>query len=111
MNQHILKPGERATFRTKENNEFKIEMLEDPSVEKAWVDGLFSFDGASIAQLMKQIERWYNIEVIFQEETLPHVDLKGEITSDVSIEELIVALNKLGIPCHLRNRTLYINKN
>ncbi|WKK59250.1 FecR family protein [Sphingobacterium sp. BN32] len=111
MNQHILKPGERATFRTKENNEFKIEMLEDPSVEKAWVDGLFSFDGASIAQLMKQIERWYNIEVIFQEETLPHVDLKGEITSDVSIEELIVALNKLGIPCHLKNRTLYINKN
>lgn len=109
-NRYILKPGERATLRTAENQELKIEKLEDPNAEKAWVDGLLSFDDASLVQLMRQVERWYDIEVKFQKETLPTVDLKGEITNDVPIDELIIVFNKLGIPCHLKNRTLYIDK-
>ncbi len=29
----------------------------------SWKNGLFDFEGASLSEVMRQIERWYDIEV------------------------------------------------
>ena len=38
------------------------------NIEKviAWKNGLFNFDGASLYETMRQIERWYDIDVVYE---------------------------------------------
>jgi type II secretory pathway component GspD/PulD (secretin) len=33
----------------------------------AWKNGLFSFKGADIQSIMRQVSRWYDVKVIFKE--------------------------------------------
>jgi hypothetical protein len=32
----------------------------------AWKNGLFSFKAADIESIMRQVSRWYNVEVVFK---------------------------------------------
>jgi ferric-dicitrate binding protein FerR (iron transport regulator) len=57
----ILKPGEQATV------EQAIGIIKvDVHAATAWKDGYFLFNGADIQTVMRQIGRWYNVDVIFE---------------------------------------------
>jgi transmembrane sensor len=56
----ILKPGQ-LLFNYK--NDFKIELLTNPDDEIAWKLGYFAFDHKSIQEAMKEIARWYDVEI------------------------------------------------
>jgi ferric-dicitrate binding protein FerR (iron transport regulator) len=58
-----LKPGEQA--RLMENGEFKIESGVDVSETVAWKNGMFQFKDASIENVMRQVARWYDIEIVY----------------------------------------------
>lgn len=34
----------------------------------AWKNGLFMFDGEPLTQVMKQLSRWYNVEIVYQDD-------------------------------------------
>ncbi len=64
INQTLLKPGQ-AYINGK--------ILEtDLSKDLAWKNGLFSFENADIQSVMRQLARWYDVEVKF----------KGSISTD-----------------------------
>jgi ferric-dicitrate binding protein FerR (iron transport regulator) len=79
----------------------------DPEKVMAWKNGLFHFENATLAEIMRQLERWYDIEVVY-ESTVPDIALKGEITRDVPIGDLLTALKKLGVHYKLEGRRLLI---
>jgi ferric-dicitrate binding protein FerR (iron transport regulator) len=79
----------------------------DPERVMAWKNGLFHFENATLAEIMRQLERWYDIEVVY-ESTVPDIALKGEITRDVPIGDLLTALKKLGVHYKLEGRRLLI---
>jgi len=80
VNNHvksILKPGFAGNLR-KGNPDFQIEKA-DLEQTLAWKDGKFRFRNTSIQTIMRQIARWYNIEVMYEGD-LSDIRLTGIIS-------------------------------
>ncbi len=74
----------------------------------AWKNGLFNFEGASLVDVMKQIERWYDIEIVY-EKGIPDIRFWGKITRDVPLSGMLVALEKTKVRFRLEeNRRLVV---
>ncbi len=59
----IIKPGEQARF---ENASMGFKIVK-PNLEEvlAWREGKFLFEGAAITSIMRQISRWYDVDVVY----------------------------------------------
>lgn len=60
----ILEPGQQAALA---NNDFHIYTV-DVEAAIAWKNNKFTFDNESIEEVMRKIERWYNVSVTFEGE-------------------------------------------
>ena len=47
----------------------------------AWKNGLFQFDGADIKSIMRQIARWYDVEIEYAGK-IPKRRFEGKISRD-----------------------------
>jgi len=60
--QRILKPGEQAIAHANRINVVKADL--ESAV--AWKNGEFVFTGLSITEIMRQLSRWYNVEIEYR---------------------------------------------
>ncbi|HRP57972.1 FecR family protein [Agriterribacter sp.] len=84
----ILQPGQQAQHE--KNGQLKL--ISNPDMEEtfAWKDGLFRFNGAGIATIMKQAARWYGVEVVYKD----RIDetFVAEIPRHVNLSKLLELL-------------------
>jgi ferric-dicitrate binding protein FerR (iron transport regulator) len=59
----LLKPGEQA--RIVKNGMIQLSDKVNIQEVMAWKNGLFSYNSADIETIMRQISRWYNVDVVF----------------------------------------------
>ena len=62
----------------------------------AWKNGLFNFENASLEEVMRQLSRWYNIEVVY-ERSIPQMVFGGEMSRNVSLAGLLNGLERAGV--------------
>jgi transmembrane sensor len=60
-----LKPGEQAQFSLLRVDAFKVQKI-DVDAAIAWKNGRFIFQGNNIQSVMRQLARWYDIDVSYQ---------------------------------------------
>lgn len=84
-----LKPGQQAQQRS--NADLKI--INNANLESvmAWKNGLFNFQGKSLEEVMRQLERWYDLEVIY-EKGVPDIRFGGEMSRDMDLKGLLRSL-------------------
>ncbi|RXK81756.1 FecR family protein [Filimonas effusa] len=58
----LRKPGQQAATTEAGNTMKEV----DAQAVAAWKDGMFSFEKATIGDIMRQLSRWYNVEVIYE---------------------------------------------
>jgi ferric-dicitrate binding protein FerR (iron transport regulator) len=58
----ILKPGQQA--RLTENKWDVVDGI-DPEQVVAWKNGLFHFDNEALPGILKQLQRWYDFELVY----------------------------------------------
>lgn len=99
----IIKPGEQADVQQ------KISVIKGVPLEKvmAWKAGLFNFENVSLGEAMRQLERWYDIEVVY-EKGIPDIELDGEMSKDITLNGLMNVLKELGVRYKLEGRRLII---
>lgn len=102
-NNALLKPGEQAQVA----DSFSIMQHVDTDKIIAWKNGLFNFEGMRLREVMRQVERWYNIEVVY-ENNVPDIEFYGKLKRDLSLEELFIALKDLDIHFRIDGRKLTI---
>jgi ferric-dicitrate binding protein FerR (iron transport regulator) len=102
----VIKPGEQARVN---GHAQAISVVEGADLEKvlAWKNGMFNFNGTDLAEAMRQLERWYDIEVTYENET-PSLRLVGKMTRGVTLNGLMVVLEELGVRYRLEGRKLTI---
>lgn len=105
VNGVTIKPGELAAVREPGGRPQVMEA--DLSKAVAWKNGLFNFEGARLEEVMKQLERWYDIEVVYAE-AVPDITFGGEMTRNISLQGLLVALEASGVKYKLEGRKLII---
>lgn len=88
IGENVLKPGQQW-----QNGKI---MPADISKVMAWKNGLFNFENVSLQQAMRQLERWYDITVVY-EKGVPDKYFEGKMSRDVSLKGLLKVLETTGV--------------
>jgi len=89
---HLLKPGQEGRI-DRSSDAFKLlDVDADESI--AWKNGVFQFGGASIEAVMREIVRWYDVDVEYQGRTNEH--FRGTISRSANASEVFKMLELTG---------------
>ncbi|MEI3797493.1 MULTISPECIES: FecR family protein [unclassified Chitinophaga] len=99
--QQMLKPGQQARVAAKGQS---IQVLDhaDLSEVLAWKAGFFSFNDADLPTVMRQLSRWYNVEVTY-EGNIPQRVFTGEIGRNLTLSQVLKGLTKTRIKYRIEN--------
>ncbi len=86
----ILKPGQQARLISNQQP-----VISNPDLEEvmAWKNGLFSFNRADIKTVIRQLARWYDVEVVY-EGTVTKDLFGGDIQRNLSLSKVLDFLQK-----------------
>lgn len=87
-----LKPDETAWLR---NGKLEVEST-DNDLALSWLHGEFYFDGQTLGEIMSEIGRWYNLNVVFANDRHLHDQLHFSANHAASIHEIVRQLQLIG---------------
>jgi len=76
----------------------------------SWKDGFFYFGRASFAAVMRQLARWYDVDVVYEGKA-PEMEFGGKIDRSLPLNELLRFLDKNQIRFRLEGRKLIVLPN
>lgn len=101
----LLRPGQQAQF----NREDKIEVINDADIELAvaWKNGFFLLKNADIPSMMRQISRWYDVDIVY-EGKIPDRKFGCSISRNVNLSNILQALEASDVHCKIEGRKLIV---
>lgn len=99
-----LQPGQQASLQG-DNMTVKKDVDVDEIV--AWKNGYFHFNHASLPGVMRQISRWYDVEVIY-EANIPEREFGGKIERNSSLNDILKILELSNVHYKIKGRTIII---
>jgi len=101
-------PGEQGVVGTDGNLEKKkVDVF--PYI--AWKEGKFVFRKRSLEEVMHIISRWYNVEAVFQNESLKKVSFSGNLKRYDDFEHIVSMLEMTGgIRFKVEGRKIFITE-
>lgn len=103
-----LKPGQQGTVSS-EKPGIQLNTAVDPDKVIAWKNGYFNFDAQRLEEVLKQLERWYDIEVTY-DNSLANLSFYGELPRDMTLNEIIKALSYTGLQLKIEGKKLSVKK-
>ncbi len=84
-----LRPGQQALLKTGA----ALKVINNVNLEEtvAWKNGYFQLDHTRLVVLMRQVERWYNVDVVY-EGKIPNRQFGGKISRKSDIRDIIKIL-------------------
>lgn len=101
----MLKPGQQALVA--ENDHIQFNNGVDVEEAIAWKNGLFWFNGVDLPGIMRQLSRWYDIEVEY-EGVIPPRHFTGHVFRDLSLTEVLKILELSHVHFRLEGRKLIV---
>jgi ferric-dicitrate binding protein FerR (iron transport regulator) len=101
----LLKPGQQGVLKKNTNN---IEIKNaDMNLVVAWKNGLFQFDGADIKTIMRQIGRWYDVEIEYSGE-VPEKRFEGKISRDAQLSDVLKILELSNVKFTVKGKKIIV---
>jgi transmembrane sensor len=88
-----IKPGEQAVVNTTSHSLLTTGSVDTDAV-MAWKNGFFSLENTNIETVMRQMARWYDIQVVY--ESKPTKIFRGSIPREMSAAKVLNALEETG---------------
>lgn len=104
-NSTILKPGQQAV-NIPGSDKITVKNADLPEVT-AWKNGLFHFTHADVKTVMRQIARWYDVEVVY-EGNIPKTDITGEVYRNMKASQVFEVLNNLKVSFRIEGRKIIV---
>ncbi|WP_461634088.1 FecR family protein [Labilibaculum euxinus] len=86
----VLEPRQRATFHKKERK-IELETVETDEIT-SWTEGILYYENSSMAEVLEDIERWYDVQFTIEDNEIALYTLSGRFTKDYSINEVLTIL-------------------
>lgn len=100
----LLKPGEQAQLM-----EERWVVGKAGASATSWIDGYFLFDNRSLEYIMRELARWYDIEVFFVDSDKQNEYYSFEIERSSSLKQVMNILEKTRtLDVELKGRTVII---
>lgn len=108
----ILKPGQQARMASKpaalSSSAPGIDVKNvDTGAVVAWKDGYFRFDGISLPELMRQLSRWYDMEVVY-EGTIGEHEFVGKIERNIRLSKVLQILEIGGVRFRIEEKKIIV---
>lgn len=94
-----LRPGQQASIIGE-----GMELFDNVNMEAvlAWKNGYFSFRNTELTVLMRQISRWYNVDIRY-EGAVPDMKFGGGISRNTNLSEVLKILEENNVHCRIKN--------
>ena len=86
-----MKPGEYLQFN-KNDNQMAVSQR-DPTIATAWKDGKFVFIDKSLAEICRELENWYNVEIIISNPKLANTKYTSVIKRTTTVSMVLKMLS------------------
>lgn len=83
-NNIIMKPNDRLV-EYKQTGKTSVDRV-NASIYSSWIGGKIYFDNESLLELSLRLERWYDMEFVFEKEHIKSYKFTGVINKDKSLE-------------------------
>ena len=103
-----LKPGEEAVDK-KGTSLITVKKGVDVEASVAWKNGYFQFENLTIKQIMRQISRWYNVDVIYEGKA-PSGHYVGKPSRDLNLSEIIKLIEISGVKIVINDKTVIVKE-
>lgn len=90
QSKQLLAPNQQANFDLS-SNRVTISAV-DVYSETSWKNGLFSFKSLTLKDIMKVLERWYDVEVEFSDPNMEKVKFNGVLSKNQHLEEILTTI-------------------
>lgn len=87
----LLNPGEQSVFN-KTEKQLVIGKV-DPVSFSSWKDGRFEFQNEDLIEVFKVVERWYDVEIAYDETTFKGMHFSGVIKRNKDAKHFLELLN------------------
>jgi transmembrane sensor len=101
----ILIPGQQAAITPGEDS-FHLKTV-DADNATAWKNGYFYFDRADIQTVMRQLARWYNVQVVYKGE-ISKKTFKGKVYRNINASEALQILSYFGAHFQIDDKTITV---
>jgi len=101
----VLVPGQQALIK-----EGGIQLVPKADIEQtlAWKDGLVKLTGASIREVMRQVSRWYDVDVEYQGD-LDNAVFVGIVSRQQNLAKFLELLEATGsVHCSIDNKKIIV---
>jgi ferric-dicitrate binding protein FerR (iron transport regulator) len=101
----LLRPGQQAQA----GNAAAIRVVDDVNTSQvvAWKNGLFDFKDADLKAVMRQLERWYDIEVEYKGAVSGYA-FRGKLQRSLNLTQVLHILDEMEVKYTLQGRVLTV---
>ncbi|MEO5682461.1 MAG: FecR domain-containing protein [Chitinophagaceae bacterium] len=104
-NAVMLQPGQQAQLTADE----KVKVVNDVDMDEvvAWKNGYFAFNRASLQSVMRQIARWYDVDISY-EGKIPERLFGGKIDRNSNASEVLKILEESKVHFNIENKKITV---
>ena len=99
----MLKPGEQAQLQ---HGNIRIADV-DVNKVAAWKNGLFQFNDDNIRDIMRQLGRWYDVDIKY-EGNLPDWEFSGAIPRNANLSQVLDILSFVKVHFRIDGKTIVV---
>lgn len=111
----VLEPGQQADLRVEPSNNtpaksgFILKTIDNIDIDQvmAWKNGFFALQDASLKEVMLQISRWYDVEVVYEGKIEPR-KFGGGIARDAPLNDILKILRESNVNFKVEGRKIIV---
>lgn len=103
----VLSPGQQAQLI---NTHEPVRVISKADIEQvmAWKNNLFRFDSADLKKVMRQLARWYNVDVEYEKAAPVNEQFFGEMQRNLNLSQVLNGLAGMGVHFRIEGRKLVV---
>lgn len=105
----LIEPGEQVVWDKATENALTKHAV-NTAKETAWINGIFSFEGDDLKSIMRQVSRWYDVNVIYVG-PIPEEKYFGEISRTSKLSEVFRILELYNVHFEVSGKTIKVSYN
>lgn len=100
-----LARGQQARIR--KNGSIELNRNADMEEAVSWTQGYFHFSDAGLKTILRQLSRWYDVDVIFEKQTAGET-FSGDIQKSLSLSQVLKILDKNQVRFQINGKRLIV---
>lgn len=93
IEQRLIKPGDQAVYRA---GTMQVSTGIDVMRVIAWKNGFFDFQDKHLPEVMRQLSRWYDLQVVYNGK-VPDIEFFGQMGRNLKLSDVLNVLRDAGL--------------